>query len=198
MGIVRGGVKMMAQRVLRVLMVVMIPLTVLVGCKSSDSAGPADSTAAQSQNVSDSGPFDATCPTSNTTDFAKSKFVLHTGLAFGAFHRWIYRPYQAGGFSSGASGRVMSFVKAGAAALFVKHEVRLALDDAKASPLLCHAISAPLANIGNSLSGAVDRLKGGDPSGLDGVNSNIGSVENSAGANGAAIGENENADIYHY
>jgi len=23
-------------------------------------------------------------------------FVLHAGLAFGAFHRWIYKPFKAG------------------------------------------------------------------------------------------------------
>lgn len=188
----------MAQRLLRMLVVLVIPLTVLVGCKSSNSAAPANSTVAQSQDVSDNGPFDATCPTSNTTAFAKSKFVLHTGLAFGAFHHWIWKPYQAGGFSSGAQGRVVAFVKAGASALFVKHEVRLALIDAKASPLLCHSIAAPLANIGNSLSGAVDKLKGGDPSGISSVNSNIGSVESSSSADGDPITENENADISHY
>ncbi|HTS73873.1 MAG TPA: hypothetical protein VMG74_09185, partial [Gaiellaceae bacterium] len=34
----------------------------------------------------------ATTATTSTTHLAKTKFVLHAGLAFGAFHRWIYKP----------------------------------------------------------------------------------------------------------
>jgi len=31
---------------------------------------------------------------------AKTKFVLHAGLAFGAFHRYIYEPFRSGAFTS--------------------------------------------------------------------------------------------------
>ena len=47
--------------------------------------------------------------------FAKTKFVLHMGLAFGAFHRYVYKPWKSGSFSSGAKGRVKAILKAGTA-----------------------------------------------------------------------------------
>ena len=40
--------------------------------------------------------------------FAKTKFVLHTGLALGAFHRYIYKPWKAGKLKKGAGGRVVA------------------------------------------------------------------------------------------
>jgi hypothetical protein len=55
-----------------------------------------------SGNQTDAQPIDQSCPTSNTKSFAKTKFVLHAGLAFGAFHRYLYKPYQAGTFNKGA------------------------------------------------------------------------------------------------
>jgi hypothetical protein len=62
--------------------------------------------------------------------FAKSKFVLHAGLAFGAFHRYIYKPFRAGAFRGGAQGRLKALFKGGAAALFAVHELRIAREDA--------------------------------------------------------------------
>jgi len=170
-------------------------MMVLVGCKSNDTAAPGNSGSTQSQSAADNAPFDSTCPTSNTVNFAKSKFVLHTGEGFGAFHRWLYNPYQQGTFGSGANGRTMAFVKGGLAALFIKRQVRLAIGDVKGSPILCNAIAAPLANIGNSVSSAVDRLKGGDAGGINAVNSSISSIENTSQADGDPIHEDDNANI---
>jgi hypothetical protein len=61
---------------------------------------------------------------------AKTKFVLHAGLAFGAFHRYILKPYQAGALRKGAPDRTKALVKAGAAALFAYHELKVARTDA--------------------------------------------------------------------
>jgi hypothetical protein len=36
----------------------------------------------------------------------KTKFVLHAGLAFGAFHRYLYKPFKAGTFKAHAHGRI--------------------------------------------------------------------------------------------
>ena len=47
--------------------------------------------------------------------FAKTKFVLHTGLAIGAFRRYIYKPWKAGTLKQGADGRTAALVKAAAA-----------------------------------------------------------------------------------
>lgn len=37
----------------------------------------------------------AACQHVGSVPFDKTKFVLHAGLAFGAFHRFIYAPYKA-------------------------------------------------------------------------------------------------------
>ncbi len=122
-------------RVARVVLVLVLPLLVIAGCgPASSSSSPPGSTTSPTTSAaadpppsaSDAAPVDGTCPTTSTTSFAKTKFALHAGLAFGAFHRYLWKPYRAGTFGKGASGRVTAFVKGGLAALFVKREVRLA------------------------------------------------------------------------
>ncbi|HEV7207601.1 MAG TPA: hypothetical protein VGN54_02550 [Mycobacteriales bacterium] len=171
----------------------------LTGCKSSSTAGgtPTVTVTASSPgaNAGSATNAAASCPTSNTTAFAKTKFVLHAGLAFGAFHRYLYKPFRAGSFSSGAHGRIAAFVKAGLAALFIKREVRLASADVQANPTLCRDIATPLRAIGDTVSGAVDKLKGGDPSALQTANSTISAVESSSSAHAATITEAANPSI---
>jgi hypothetical protein len=189
-------------RVARLVVVLVLPLVALVGCGPASSGGAGAPSAAAtstpadpSQSASDAAPVDGTCPATATTSFAKSKFLLHAGLAFGAFHRYLWKPYQAGTFGKGASGRVGAFIKGGLAALFVKREVRLASEDVKADPTLCRAIAAPLASIGNGVQGAVDKLKGGDATGLSSVDSTITTAENAASRGGAPVVENDEPDL---
>lgn len=160
---------------------------------SSASPSSTDSGASPSASASDAS---AACPTSNTTSFAKTKFVAHAGLAFGAFHRYLYKPYREGKFTTGSTrSKVFAFAKAGAAALFVKREVRLASEDVKANPTLCKAIAAPLAALGDTITGAVDKLKGGDASGLTAANDAIAGIESGAQSSGDAVTEDPNAKI---
>jgi hypothetical protein len=189
-------------RVARVVVVLLLPLLAIAGCgptSSSSSSSPTPTTSAvpadPPQSASDAAPVDAGCPASNTTPFAKTKFLLHAGLAFGAFHRYLWKPYQAGTFGKGASGRVTAFIKGGLAALFVKREVRLASEDVKANPTLCRNIAAPLASIGNDVQGAVDKLKGGDTDALSRVDSTITSAESASSKGGAPIVEDDNPDV---
>jgi hypothetical protein len=77
----------------------------------------------------------AVCDTGHVY-FAKTKFVFHMGLAFGVFHRYIYKPFKTGAFSAGAPGRLKAAIKAGVAALFVVHELKLACKDANNSSVL--------------------------------------------------------------
>lgn len=154
------------------------------GAAGSDSTGSTDSTSSA-----------AACPTSNTTSFAKSKFVLHAGLAFGAFHRYLYKPFQAGTFKSGAHGRITGFVKAGAAALFIKREVRLASEDVQANPTLCKAIGQPLQAVGDQVSSVVDKLKSGDTSAIGVLEGLVQTVESKASSSGNAIQEDSNPSL---
>jgi hypothetical protein len=161
------------------------------GAAASTAGGAASSASASTGDGSTTD-----CPTSNTTSFAKTKFVAHAGLAFGVFHRYLYKPYRAGTFTSGGTrSKVLAFAKAGAAALFIKREVRLASEDVKANPTLCKVVAAPLASLGDSISGAVDKLKGGDVSGLTAANSAIAAVESGAQGSGTTITEDPNAKI---
>jgi hypothetical protein len=128
-----------------------------------------------------------TCPTSNTKSFAKTKFVLHAGLAFGAFHRYLYDPFKAGAFSAGAHGRILTFVKAGAAAIFIEHEIRLTAGDVQANPTLCKVLASPLRSLSSDVSGAVSGLRGGNTSAITGGQSNLGSITSLAKSHGASI-----------
>jgi len=125
-------------------------------------------------------------PSSSTTShvtLAKTKFVLHAGLAFGAFHRYIYKPFRAGEFSHPFSHKIM-LIKAGVAALFIRHELRLALTDAQSSPTLSKLVS-PITSLEHRLSG--DVKSGG--SALNQDNSAIRSLEQQSSSSGQPITE---------
>lgn len=183
----------------------MLALTLFAGACNSKSASTSPAPAAAKPNgavVATAEPSaspsnePAACPTSNTTNFAKTKFVLHAGLAFGAFHRYLYKPFKAGTFTGGGTAhKVLVFAKAGAAALFIKREIRLSVEDVKANPLLCKAIVAPLGSLSDTISGAVTKLRTGDTSALTDANSAIAAIETQARQGGATIAEDANAHL---
>lgn len=92
--------------------------------------------------------------------FAKVKFVLHSALAYGAFHRYVYKPYRAGAFKSGASGRTKALAKAGAAALFAANELRLARRAALSDDRL-RAIGDRIAGLVPNLNSLPNALRSG-------------------------------------
>ena len=160
------------------------------GAGSSASSSASDGSSSSGSSSASGVPTDANgCPTSNTKTLAKTKFALHTGLAVGTFHRYIYKPYKAGQFQKGAQGRVAAFVKAGATALFAKREIRLASEDVKASPALCKVLAAPLRKLSDSFSTIADKIKTGDTSGIDGAQGLIATVTGQAAKNGSPITE---------
>ena len=116
----------------------------------------------------------AAANSASTTRFAKTKFALHAGLAFGAFHRYIYKPLKQGKFSGGILRHKLATVKAAVAAAFAYHELKLALADARASKLLSKLL-APLLALQTRLGSLARGLRGG--------HADAGSIET---ANGAA------------
>jgi len=68
--------------------------------------------------------------------FAKTQFVAHMGLAYGAFHRYIQKPYKAGKFKKGAEGRKTAIAKAAVAAAFSYSELKRAHRAAESSEVL--------------------------------------------------------------
>ena len=182
------------------LMTLLMGALVLVGCgKSTTATANSVSSSIAGAGVAAAGAGGAavtptaggaaTCPTSNTTNFAKSKFVLHVGLAAGTFHRYLYKPFKSGTFSKGASGRISSMVKGGATALFDEHEIRLAIADVKASPALCKVLIAPLSAVADKFGTLKSKVTGGDTSQLNTINSDLTSISSTSAKDGAPITE---------
>lgn len=138
----------------------------------------------------------AYCAQAGTGRFTKPKFALHAGLAFGTFHRYIYKPYKAGAFGAGRKGRVKTFAKAGAAALFDYHEVKLAVQNAKKDKLLCK-LGAPFDALGNVFTSLRDKIKSGNVSGddINGAEKQVQQLKGQSRSAGAPITENENASF---
>ncbi|CAO5191306.1 Lipoprotein [Frankia sp. AiPs1] len=142
-----------------------LALVLLVGCgpkSSSTSTSGSSVTAAASDSE-----YSGACPTNgNSKAFAKTRFALHSGLALGAFHRYIYKPLKNGGFKSGADKRKRSMAKAAIAGVFVVHEIKVANGFALANPSLCRATQS----IRTTFSTLTSRLRGGTATEAD-VNS---------------------------
>lgn len=120
-------------------------------------------------------------------DFAKTKFLLHTGLAAGAFHRYIYKPYRAGAFKKGASGRSKALVKAGASAVFAYHELKVAAEDARCDGAVLKKLASPLSSALSAISSLKDVLGAGNLAGIGGAAAALDGLVSKAGQNGVQI-----------
>lgn len=144
----------------------------------------------KASGASPGGTTPGACVSAGTTHFAKTKFVLHAGIAVGAFHRYIYKPYRAGAFKSGAPGRTAALAKAAASALVVAHEVKAAKDAAAGDPTLCKLVPSlnGLSGVATTLAPA---LQGGtfNPTQLLDLNKRIEDFKSSSSSSGAAIPE---------
>jgi hypothetical protein len=125
----------------------------------------------------------------SSVHLAKTKFVLHAGLAFGAFHRWIYKPLKAGTLTHPLSHKLAT-LKAAAAAVFTYHELKLALAAAQGDPTLSHLV-APITALQNKINGVGSTLKTGnvDTSQIEDANGSITSIHGQAAAAGQPITE---------
>ncbi|GAA3036922.1 hypothetical protein [Streptomyces glomeratus] len=94
---------------------------------------------------------------------AKARFAVNAGLAAGAVHQWIVKPWKAGAFSKKAKGRNAALVKAALAGSFAYHRLLAARRNAQGDPALSRAI-APLAPSIDSLKSLPGRLRKGDES----------------------------------
>ncbi len=143
-------IKLFCPALRRIATVVLVAGTLAVaGCGSATKT--VSSTGANGQ---------VTTQTVPKVHFAKTKFVLHAGLAFGAIHRYIYKPLRAGALHNGAPGRVKVLLKGAAAAIFAVHELRLAHNDALSSDLL-RPLTNKVDGLSSKLTGLVGGLKNG-------------------------------------
>ena len=100
--------------------------------------------------------------------FDKTRFVLHMGFAYYAFHHFVWSRYKDGSFKSGAPKRIRNIIKAGIALLFAYHEVKVAYGIAqKSNSKTLHALISPLQKLGGAMSAAGTKFKKGQYSDSD-------------------------------
>jgi hypothetical protein len=153
-------------------------LIAVVGCIAASAAGCGSSSASSSSTAGTA-----------TTHFAKTKFVLHAGLALGAFHRYIYKPYRAGNLRHPLSHKA-AVVKAALASAFAYHELKLAANDVKSSKLLSK-LFAPITIVANKIRGLGGPIRSGQDPGseISGANSSLASIKSTAASNGQPISD---------
>ncbi len=183
------------RRTITILAIAALALLGLGACGSSKSSSSGGgSNASQSSGAGQASTTPSGQPAGSSdrkVRLAKTKFVLHAGLAFGAFHRYIYKPFRSGRFAAGGRVRKSVIVVKGAAAgLFAYHEVKLALTDAHSSPLLSKLVS-PLTALSSGLQGIAGKLKRGQasPTEIQQSNSQIDSVRQQSAASGAPVSD---------
>lgn len=122
--------------------------------------------------------------------FAKTKFILHAGLAFGAIKRWIYNPWKAGTFKSGAEGRTKALVKAAAAGAFAVTQLNSAKKAAMSDEKL-RGLVEKIQGLTGNVQGLLPGLKSGsfDPTQISGLAGQLGGISGMAGGLGATIKE---------
>jgi hypothetical protein len=162
-------------RATTVWMAILLSAAVLAGCGSGTTTTTTTSGAAAASST-------------GSTHLAKTKFVLHAGLAFGAFHRYIYKPYKEGKFSGGLFHHKLTTLKAALAGAFAYHEVKLALQDARSSKLLSKAL-APLLSLQTKLESLTNGLKHGnvDSSAITSANADAGQTSQAGASAGQPV-----------
>ncbi|MBC3842188.1 hypothetical protein GXW82_24205 [Streptacidiphilus sp. 4-A2] len=130
-------------------------LLVLPGCSSSSK-----STANAAATVA------SPTTSAEAVKLAKTKFVLNASLAAGAAYQWLYKPFKAGTFKSGAKGRTAALIKGGLAGAFTYNRLSAALTDAKGDPTLSKATGALSAAVA-SIKSLPSKIKGGTATDAD-------------------------------
>ncbi len=115
---------------------------------------------------------------------AAGEFLVHAGAAYYVFEHYIWTPYKAGdlhGFT-----HVLTIAKAGLAALFVYHEVKVMAGDIKHVKALAF-LAAPVAVVIAKLGSLKSAITGGSLKPIGTVQGELGTIERQAGAKGVVI-----------
>lgn len=171
-------------RVFALLMGLVIVVGAAAGC-SSKSSGPASSAAASASapaSASAASASPAACASAGTRKIPKTRLLTDLGLTYGAFHRYLYKPYKAGSFTKGADGRTKALIKAGLASAAIVKLLSNAVKNAAADPTLCKYVPT-MSNISAQLSDLTSKIKHGtvSDSDLDGTNGLFDQLKNNAG-----------------
>jgi hypothetical protein len=179
------------KQMFRKILVIPVLLLALTACGASKNAATTGSGASAyvAGGAQPTTTAAAVCPTAATKKFAKTRFVADVGLAFGSFHRYILKPYQAGTFKQGAPGRTKALVKAAAAAAFSVNRLNAARKLVNDDPTLCKTLKAPLDALWAKLSALTGKLKSGnfDPNEITSTEGAIEGLRQNAGKSGVQI-----------
>ena len=169
------------KRVIALVMGLMILFGGATACSSSSSSTQAATPASQTAS-STASPSTASCASAGTRKIPKTRLLADLALTYGAFHRYLYKPYKAGAFHKGADGRVKAIIKAGLATAVIVKLLSNAKENAAADPTLCKYVPS-MDNIKASLSTLADKIKGGSAtsSDADSTNSLFEQLKNSTG-----------------
>ncbi len=103
----------------------------------------------------------------NPAIFDKTRFLLHMGFAYYAFHHFVYLRYKQGSFSKGAPHRLFTLGKAAVALVFAYHEIKIAVGIANSSNSgFLHTLVKPINALGGKMNNVANSFRGGnfDPS----------------------------------
>ena len=165
------------------ILVGLLTATLALGAAGCGSKGSSSSSSGSS------GAAAASTSGSTSISNTKVKFVLHAGLAVGAFHHFILLPFKAGDFKHPLSHK-LTILKAALAGLFTVHELKLALADAQADSLLKHLV-APITALQTAFGNITSKVKSGsiDDATLSQADSQFSQLESQASSAGASIKE---------
>ena len=160
------------KRVMALIMGLMILLGGATACGSSSSstqsAAPASQTASSAGTQTGS---PASCASVGTRKIPKTRLLADLALTYGAFHRYLYKPYKAGAFRKGAEGRTKAIIKAGLATAVILKLLSNAKKNAEADPTLCKFVPN-IDTIKASLSNLAAKIKGGSATSGDADSTN--------------------------
>jgi hypothetical protein len=155
-----------------------VGLMILLGgaaaCSSSSSSTPAGTSASQTASstvTQTASPSTTSCASVGTRKIPKTRLLADLALTYGAFHRYLYKPYKAGAFHKGANGRTKAIIKAGLATAAIVKLLSNAMQNAAADPTLCKFVPS-IDNIKASLSNLANKIKGGTATSNDADSTN--------------------------
>ena len=157
------------RRLIALVMGLMILLGGAAACSSSSTSTPTATSTAQpaggtaSQTAS---PANASCASAGTRKIPKTRLLADLALTYGAFHRYLYKPFKAGAFHKGANGRTKAIIKAALASAAIVKLLSNATKNAAADPTLCKFVPN-IDNIKASLSDLTSKIKGGTATASD-------------------------------
>ncbi len=132
------------------------------------------------------------CPTSNTRAFAKTRLVADLGIIAGTFHRYVYKPWQAGSFNKGANGRTLAIIKAAGAAALDAKLLSNATENIKANPTLCKVLAQPMIQLEGKLASFKSDALAGNLGFIADAQQAVATIEQQAASAGLKIQETTN------